>query len=60
MTQTLELAQRVAVVTGASSGIGQDVARRLAVQGMHLVLGARRCDRLEALSAELSDQHGVR
>jgi NADP-dependent 3-hydroxy acid dehydrogenase YdfG len=45
--------QRVAVVTGASSGIGAATARALAGAGFHVVCAARRSDRIEALAAEI-------
>lgn len=49
-----------ALVTGASAGIGVALATQLAAGGTHLVLTARRCDRLEELAGKLKAAHNVR
>ena len=50
---------RWALVTGASSGIGREFAVRLAERGMHLILAARRKDRMNELAQELLTRHGT-
>jgi short-subunit dehydrogenase len=52
-------AEKTALVTGASSGIGAEFARQLAGQGYSLVLVARRKEKLEALGKEIQDKHAV-
>ena len=50
----------VALVTGASSGIGRDIARSLARHGVNVIITARRKDRLYELKRELVKKYGVK
>src|SRR5579862_6836288 len=51
--------QKIAVVTGASSGIGEAAARQLAQAGFFVVVGARRQDRIEKLAKEIDGRAHV-
>jgi NADP-dependent 3-hydroxy acid dehydrogenase YdfG len=53
------VANRVVVITGASSGIGEATARLLADQGAKVVLGARRTERLHQIVSEIRERGGV-
>lgn len=55
---THEDTQKVVLITGASSGIGEATARLLAGKGLQVVLGARRTDRLEAIASDIRDKGG--
>jgi uncharacterized protein len=52
------MSKKLAVVTGASSGIGRELARQLAGRGYDLLLVARRADRLRALASEIDSTMG--
>jgi NAD(P)-dependent dehydrogenase (short-subunit alcohol dehydrogenase family) len=56
----LKLRGKVAVLTGASVGIGLAVAEGFAAEGVHLVLAARQRERLEQVAADLAARFGVR
>jgi NADP-dependent 3-hydroxy acid dehydrogenase YdfG len=53
------VANRVVLITGASSGIGEATARLLAENGARVVLGARRTDRLRKIAAEIHERGGI-
>ncbi|MGN0669505.1 MAG: SDR family NAD(P)-dependent oxidoreductase, partial [Oscillospiraceae bacterium] len=50
----------IALVTGASSGIGREIARSLARHGINLIITARRKDKLDELKNELVEEHKVK
>src|SRR5437762_5196390 len=58
MTMNSNINEKVVVITGASSGLGEATARHLAAQGATVVLGARRMDRLKTLAGELIGSGG--
>ena len=57
-TDNTNVAGKIVVITGASSGLGEATARHLAERGAAVVLGARRAERLQALVEEITQQGG--
>ncbi|WP_101844025.1 SDR family oxidoreductase [Halobacillus sp. Marseille-P3879] len=55
-----KLANKVAIITGASSGIGKAIAEYLADEGADVVLAARRAHKLQKLAEKIEDEYGVR
>ena len=55
---SIDLKNKVVLITGASSGFGEDAARLFAMEGCKVVLAARRLERLQALAAEIQDAGG--
>ncbi len=54
----IKLAGRTAIVTGSSSGMGAEITKALAAEGMTVMLAARRTDRLEAIAGEIAAAGG--
>lgn len=55
----IDITRKMAVITGASSGIGMELARLFAADGYDLIVTARRAERLQLLSDELRKAHGI-
>jgi len=55
----ISLKDKIVLITGASSGIGEACARAFAAEGCKLILAARRVDRLQALASELQSAHST-
>src|SRR3954462_8752703 len=58
MSYSIDLSGRVALVTGASSGLGMQFAKTLAASGCGVVLAGRRVERLKSLRAEIESDGG--
>ncbi len=60
LQEIFSLRGHIGLVTGASSGLGVECAKALAIAGADVVIAARRGDRLEAIAAEMRKEYGVR
>ena len=58
MSDVFDLSGRVALVTGASRGIGESAARTLAAHGAHVIVASRKADACEAVAASIRDAGG--
>ena len=59
LTENRKLEGKVAIVTGASSGIGRAIAIALSQAGAKVSLSARRLDRLEEINKEITEHNGI-
>ena len=59
MKNYFDIKDRIAVITGGSSGLGVQIAKAFASQGVKLALFARREDKLKAVAEEIADEFGV-
>ena len=55
-----DLKDQVAIVTGASGGLGVQMAKALANQGANIVVMARRQEKIDAVAAEIAEEFGVK
>ncbi len=58
MNNTNNIEGKAVVITGASSGLGEETARHLSAQGANIALGARRTERIESLADEINSNDG--
>ena len=54
------LNNKITLITGASAGIGEACAHAFAREGSHLILAARRMEKVEALAAHLTTEYGIK